>query len=90
MQTRQLKPQTVKLQFWPLTGPMKITGFLDASYRNSEDGSSQRGMKMFSAELREHSSKDGMSYGSLVGYESQKDQSEEPYFQQPLQNCIHS
>ena len=27
---------------------------------------------MFLADLREHSSKDGMSYGSLVDYESQK------------------
>ena len=36
---RQLKPQPVKLQFWPLTRPLRIIGFPDASYRNNEDGS---------------------------------------------------
>ena len=29
---RELKSQPVKLQFWPLTGPLRILGFLDASY----------------------------------------------------------
>ena len=69
---RQLKSQPVKLQFWPLSGPLRIIGFPDASYRNNEDGSSQRGMTVFLAESRERSSKDGMSYGSLVDFESQK------------------
>ena len=69
---RQLISQPVKLQFWPLTGPLRILGFPDASYRNNEDGSSQRGMVVFLAEKRERSSKDGMSYGSLVDYESQR------------------
>ena len=69
---RQLKSQPMKLQFWPLTGPMRILGFLDASYRNNDDGSSQRGMAVFLAESRERSSKDGMTYGSLIDYESQK------------------
>ena len=36
------------------------------------DGSSQRGMAVILAESRERSSKDGMSYGSLIDYESQK------------------
>ena len=36
---RQLKLQPVKLHFWPLTGPLRIIGFLDASHRNNEDGS---------------------------------------------------
>ena len=66
---RQLKSKPVKLQFWPLTGPLRIIGFPDASYRNNEDGSSQRGM----TESRERPSKDGMSYGSLIEYESSKD-----------------
>ena len=44
---RQIKSQPVKLQFWPLTGPLRIVGFLDASYRNNEGGSSQRGMPVF-------------------------------------------
>ena len=69
---RRLKSQPVKLQFWPLTGPLRIIGVPDASYRNNEDGSSQRGMTVFSAESRERSSMDGMSYGSLIDYESQR------------------
>ena len=44
---RQIKSQPVKLQFWPLTGPLRIVGFLDASCRNNEGGSSQRGMTVF-------------------------------------------
>ena len=50
---RQLKSQPVKLHFWPLTGPLSIIGFPDASYRNNDDGSSQRGMTVFLAESRE-------------------------------------
>ena len=60
---RQLKSQPVKLQFWPLTGPLRIIGFPDASYRNNEEGSSQRDMTVFLPESRERSSKDGMSCG---------------------------
>ena len=69
---RQLESQQVKLQFWPLTGPSRVVGFPDASYRNNEDGSSQRGMAVFLAESRERSSKDGMSYGSPIDNESPK------------------
>ena len=69
---RQLESQPVKLQFWPLTEPSRIIGFPDASYRNNEDGSSQRGMTVFLAESRERSSKDGMSYGSPIDNESPK------------------
>ena len=47
---RQLKSQPVKLQFWPLTGPLRILGFPDVSNRNNEDGSSQRGMTQFLAD----------------------------------------
>ena len=61
----------MKLQFLLFIGPLKIIGFAHASYRNNEDGSSQRGMTVFLSELGERSSKDGMSYGSLVDYESQ-------------------
>ena len=71
-QTRQLTSQPVKLQFWPPTGRLRIIGFPDASYRNNEDASSQRGTAEYCTEFREHSSKDGMSDGSLVDYESQK------------------
>ena len=69
---RQIKSQPVKLQYWPLTGPLRILGFPDASYRNNDDGSSQRGMTVFLAESRERSSRDGMTCGSLIYYESQK------------------
>ena len=69
---RQIKSQPVNLQYWPLTGPLRTHGFLAASYRNNDDGSSPRGMTVFLAESRERSSKDGMSFGSLVDYESQK------------------
>ena len=69
---RQLKSQSANLQFWPLTGPLRTIGFPDASYRNNEDGSSQRGMAVFLTESRERSTKDGMSCGSLIDCESQK------------------
>ena len=58
-QARQLKSQPVKLQIWPLTRPLRIFGFVDASYRNKADWSSQRGMTVFLAELREHSFLEG-------------------------------
>ena len=64
---RQLKSKPVKLQFWPLTGPLIIIGFPDASYRNNEDGSSQRGMTAFFGRIAR-----GMSYRSLVDDASQK------------------
>ena len=50
---RQLKTQPLKLQFWPLTGPLRINEFLGVTYRNNEGGSAQRGMTVFLAELRE-------------------------------------
>ena len=52
---RQIKSQPVKLQYWPLTGPLRTLGFPDASYRNNDDDSSQRGMTVFLAESRERS-----------------------------------
>ena len=45
-------------------------------------------MTVFLAELRERSSKDGMSYGSLVDYESLKIQ--ELFFPKHWQNCTLS
>ena len=70
--TKQLKSQPVKVQFWPPTGLWRIIGFPDASHRNNENGSSQRGMTVFLEESRKRSSKYGMSYGSLIDYECQK------------------
>ena len=71
---RQIQSQLVKLQYWALTGPLRILVLVlsDASYRNNDDGSSQRGMTVFSAESRGRSSRDGVSYGNLIDYESQK------------------
>ena len=63
---RQIKSQPVKLQYWPLTGSLRILGFPDASYRNNDDGSSQKGMTVFLAESRERSSRVGMTCGSLL------------------------
>ena len=54
---RQLKSQPVKLQFWPLTRPLRTIGFPDASYRKNEDGSSQKVMTFFFEELRRRSSR---------------------------------
>ena len=67
----QLKSQPVKLQFWPLTGQLRILGFLDASYRNDEDGSSQRGMNSVLRTPRAII-KRWNNYGSLIDFESQK------------------
>ena len=50
---RELKSHPLKLQYWQLTGPLRILGFPDASYRSKDDGSSQRGMTVFLAESRE-------------------------------------
>ena len=69
---RQIKSQPVNLQYWPPTGPLRILGFPDASYRSNDDGSSQRGMTVFLAESRVRSSRGGMTYGSLIGSESLK------------------
>ena len=53
-------------------GTIENTWIPDASYRNNDDGSSQRGMTVFLAESRERSSRVGMTYGSLIASESQK------------------
>ena len=81
--TRPLKSQPVKLQFWPLPGPLIIIGFLDASYPNNEDGSSQRSMTVFWAELREESHMEVLLTAKVKRLR-------EPYSQEPWQNCIHS
>ena len=47
---RQLKSQPVKFQSWPVTGPLRILEFPDASYRNNDDGCLQRGIAVFLAE----------------------------------------
>ena len=49
-----------------------VLGVLDASDRKNDDGSAQRGMTVFLAESGKRSSQDGMTYGSLIDYESQK------------------
>ena len=44
---RQLKSQLVKLQFWPLTGPLRIIGFPVAPNRNNEDGIHRQASQWF-------------------------------------------
>ena len=63
---RQIKSQPVKLQICPLTGPLRMLGFSDASYRNNDDNPSPRGMTVFLAASRERLTMDGMTYGSLM------------------------
>ena len=49
---RQLKAEPVVLPFWPLTGPHRLIGYPDASYRNNEDKSSQRTHVVFLPDQR--------------------------------------
>jgi len=67
---RKIRSEVVCLNFWPLKGNNRIVGYPDASYRNNEDKSSQRGQTVFMAEPRAK----GVIHarGSLVDYESQK------------------
>ena len=67
---KALNKLPVNFQYWSLTGPLRILGFRDASYHNNDDGSPQRGMTVFLEESRERSSRVGMTYGSLIDYES--------------------
>jgi hypothetical protein len=66
---RSIKAEPSELRFWPLKGKLRILGYPDASYRNNEDKSSQRGQVIFLAEDRTSSAN---TRGSLVDYESQK------------------
>ena len=59
---RHIKSHPMKLQYWPLAGPLRILGFPDASCRNNDDNSSQRGVTVFLAEWRGRSSRDGMTF----------------------------
>ena len=67
---RKIRSEIVCLNYWPLKGHNRIVGYPDASYRNNEDKSSQRGQAVFIAEPRSKGSIDAK--GSLVDYESQK------------------
>ena len=49
---RVLKATEIELRFWPLKGPLRILGYPDASYRSSDDKSSQRAHVIFLAEQR--------------------------------------
>jgi hypothetical protein len=69
---RQIRAQPVDLRFWPLHGKTRILGFPDASYRNNEDGSSQRAHCIFIAQDRDDKSAQADTWGSLVDYESHK------------------
>ena len=67
---RTVRANPVRLHFWPMTGQQRILGYPDASYRNNEDQSSQRGQTIFVAEQR----RPGQPHtrGSLIDYESTK------------------
>ena len=67
---RSVRAQPSKLYFWPIKFPTRIIGYPDASYKNNEDGSSQRGQCIFIAEVRREGQSNG--YGSMVDYESTK------------------
>ena len=67
---RTVRSNPVRLHFWPLEGTLRIIGYPDASYRNNEDQSSQRGQVVFVGEERKRNSPH--SRGSLVDYESTK------------------
>ena len=79
---RTVRAKPMKLMFWPLKGDLRILGMPDASYRNNEDSSSQRGQVIFIAENRStkvssssggnHHSPKVNTRGSLVDYESTK------------------
>ena len=75
---RNVRSAPQKLHFWPLHGPLRIVGYPDASCRNKEDKSSQRGQVIFLAEPRRRSYGKASetprqhSRGSLVDYEPTK------------------
>ena len=68
--TKMVRSNPVRLRFWPLKGKLRILGYPDASYKNNEDQSSQRGQTIFVAEQRRQDQKS--SRGSLIDYESTK------------------
>ena len=83
---RSVRAQPQKLFFWPLQGPLRLIGYPDASFKNNEDHSSQRGQCIFLAEKRKtYLDRDRSSgkkntvtegnpnaKGSLIDYESTK------------------
>ena len=84
VRTIRAQPQT--LRFWPLKGKLRLIGYPDASFKNNEDHSSQRGQCIFIAESRK-TFLDGVraggrkqllpnenpnARGSMIDYESTK------------------
>jgi hypothetical protein len=81
---RTVRAQPQRLFFWPLQGSLRLIGYPDASFKNNEDHSSQRGQCIFLAESRKTyqdrscGQKNGglegnpNARGSLVDYESTK------------------
>ena len=80
-----VRAQPQRLYFWPLQGPLRLIGYPDASFKNNEDHSSQRGQCIFLAEQRKtftdsrlRGQKHGVTQenpntkGSLIDYESTK------------------
>ena len=83
---RAVRAQPQRLYFWPLQGPLRLIGYPDASFKNNEDHSSQRGQCIFLAEQRKtftdrdrsrgkkswNSEGNPNAKGSLIDYESTK------------------
>ena len=67
---RTIRAQPVTLRFWPLKGPHRLIGLPDASFKNNQDKSSQRGEVVFLAEARRKGERNGK--GSLIDFESKK------------------
>ena len=67
---RTVRANPVTLNFWPLTGTIRIVGYPDAAYRNNSDKTSQRAHVIFLCEARQEGQKD--TTGSLVDFESHK------------------
>ena len=69
---RTIKSIPLSMRFWPLRGKTRIVGYPDASYRNSEEKSSQRAHVVLLAEQRDLRRGSSNSRGSLVDYETHK------------------
>ena len=86
---KQLKTQPVKLQFWPLTGPVRIIWFLDASCRKKcRWVFTERRDSIFSWLARAFLEGWNFIWEYLLTAEVIR--LREQYSQQPWQNCVHS
>ena len=66
---RMVKDKPQRLLYAPIKGIPRLMGFPDAAYKNNDDGSSQRGQRIFTCQPR---NKERDTKGSLIDYESHK------------------